>query len=109
MIQQAPAKNELCPCESGKKFKKCCGAPNRAVTPQVMTKILSIMVKQFINKAVEAGGSPIMGIKAEQLDAIPHNVGLNVHWDGKEQAYVLGFVKVEQKSKLILPDKRIVR
>lgn len=31
MIPPGVGRNDLCPCGSGKKFKKCCGAPNAAL------------------------------------------------------------------------------
>ncbi|WP_085991036.1 YecA family protein [Oceanobacillus senegalensis] len=43
-------RNDPCPCGSGKKYKKCCGAPNKSgLNPQVVTQRLYQLHQLFIS------------------------------------------------------------
>lgn len=55
--QKKPARNKACPCGSGKKFKRCCGAdqepkpgkPSAALSPVVANKVLKNDFRKQVN------------------------------------------------------------
>jgi tetratricopeptide (TPR) repeat protein len=59
-MQTAPSRNAPCPCGSGRKYKRCCGAGNAgaAVTPEQLNQVM---------RHYRQGNLPAAGELAEQL------------------------------------------
>jgi hypothetical protein len=106
MIIGAPilGRNEKCHCNSGKKYKNCCMGPDerkkhpRQLSPAgkqaVLIKILSEMPEGKYK------------IKFEDLEKIPTDQAVLVHYDHIEDAFTLSVVKIKKQA-ILLPDKRL--
>ena len=92
------ARNDECGCGSGRKFKKCCGRPDRRVTQQLLMKML-VMFAGFSEEGVYK-------VYGKDLDCVPADAALQVRYNGKDDCFELTSVKLD-KPKILLPDKRI--
>jgi hypothetical protein len=94
-------RNELCPCNSGKKFKNCCGNPVRAINPIIVNKLMAAMVLTLKSK---------VAVPCSLLDTMPPDVALQIQYCGKDETYYLQLAKIEteQKQKLIVPKRELI-
>lgn len=95
-----PGRNELCPCGSGKKYKKCC-----------MVKKVKKLTRQgfeicFMKLVQDAGGS--VDVSCEELEKLlqSKDKGLAIGYNAEEDLFHFEMVKVK-KSPIIQADKRI--
>ena len=65
-----PAKNAACPCGSGKKFKRCCGAPGAVPAPVVAAMLESA--------ELEAGSVPKVPSKVVPVILFALSIGAGV-------------------------------
>lgn len=102
------ARNEKCPCGSGKKYKKCCGGPkdtnSKQLSPQGMQRAFLFLVQSMCEeKKVD-----LLRITCEALDSLPKDIALFVGYDPKKDAFAFKPVKVEPKPLIVTPDKRLI-
>jgi hypothetical protein len=100
------ARNENCPCGSGKKYKKCCGGPvdaaGKKLTPKGMQRAFLFLIKALcVEKKVDS-----VTIPCKALEALPKDMGLFIGNDPKQDVFIFKPVKVEKKL-IVEPDKRI--
>ena len=102
------ARNENCPCGSGKKYKKCCGGPvdtnNKVLSPQGMQRAFLFLVQCMCQqKEVDCLTIPCKG-----LESLPKDLKLAVGYDPKKDAFIFKPVKVEPEPLIETPDRRII-
>ncbi len=102
------ARNESCPCGSGKKHKKCCGGPvdtnKKMLSPQGMQRAFLYLVQSMCQeKEVD-----LLRITCEGLDSLPKDLRLAVGYDPKRDAFAFKPVKVKPEPLIATPDKRII-
>ncbi len=102
------ARNESCPCSSGKKYKKCCGGPvntnNKVLSPQGKQRAFLYLVQSMCQeKDVD-----VLTITCKGLDSIPKDFRLTIGYDPKKDAFIFKPVKVEPEPLIAIPDKRLI-
>ncbi len=102
------ARNDKCPCGSGKKYKKCCGGPvdtnNKVLSPQGMQRAFLFLVASMCEKKEV----DCLTITCKGLDSLHKDLKLAVGYDPKKDAFAFKPVKVEPKPLIVTPDKRII-
>lgn len=114
MIQAAnkQGRNEPCKCGSGKKFKKCCGAPvSKDLTLRDMMKCFYLLLEgaRQGNLAIPKGPIPF---SKESIAEVPDDIveQIMIAEDAKFLVLTTKPRKEEKpKSVLILPDDTIVK
>src|SRR5271165_1277298 len=79
-------RNQLCPCGSGQKYKRCCGrlsAPEgkplpRSLGPDVQQMLERHQAAERIREAQQGLGRPIVSFKLHDHQLVA--VGKTVHW-----------------------------
>jgi len=108
MMVNKPARNEPCPCGSGKKYKQCCGGPvdanKKALSQKGFQRAFLFLVHTICQKE-EVG---FVTIPCKGLEALPKDMALAIGFDPKQDAFVFKPVKVEKKPALVVPDRRII-
>jgi hypothetical protein len=102
------ARNELCPCGSGKKHKTCCGGPvdaNRKTLTQMGMNRAFLFLIQSICQREEVG---CVTLSRKDLESLPKDMALGVGHDPKLDIFSFKPVKVEEKPKILTPEKRII-
>ncbi len=102
------ARNENCPCGSGKKYKECCGGPvntnKKVLSPQGMQRAFLYLVQSMCQeKDVD-----VLTITCKGLDSLHKDLGLAIGYDPKKDAFIFKPVKVEKEPLITTPDKRII-
>lgn len=93
-------RNELCPCGSGKKYKKCCMVKQ---VKQLSPKGFQVCFKKLVQ---DAGGS--IDITCEDLDSMPKDEALVISHNAEKDLFHFEVVKFKM-SNIIQPGKRIIR
>jgi hypothetical protein len=89
----------LCPCNSGRKFKVCCGDPKRALNPVIVNKLLAALVNHLNNKTC---------VPCSLLDTMPKDVALQIQYSGKDESYYLQLVKIPEPQKIVVPKRELI-
>ena len=96
--EEKTGRNELCPCGSGKKHKKCCGAPDPTFDNANLGKVLHILL-------VKVGG---LSIPADLLEKYP-DMPFKAKYDRTRKTWTLSAIVPEQKGPaLVAPSKRLI-
>ena len=94
-------RNDPCPCESGKKFKRCC-MPKSEVEQRLSQQGLMAIFRQIIKEQPDG-----LVIKHDNLLKIPMNEGIAVTFDIETDEFTLRVVEVKKRG-ILTPNKRIV-
>ena len=99
------ARNDVCHCGSGKKYKRCClEVDERKRNP----KALNPAGRQAVMcKILQDAYDGEYKIKFEDLDQIPLNQALIEHYDPVEDAFIIKVVEIK-RQKLVLPHKKLI-
>jgi len=102
------ARNETCPCGSGKKYKKCCGGPvntnNKILSPKGFQRAFLYLVQDICQREEV----DCVTLSCKNLDSLPKDMALGIGFNPKKDAFVFKPVKVEPKPLIATPDKRII-
>jgi len=72
-------RNEQCECGSGKKHKKCCGRPQKALTQAGSMKVLQYLARNCEGQTFKIG--------CDQIDSVPSEEVLGVRYNVDEDAF----------------------
>ncbi len=105
-VEKEPGRNEICPCGSGKKYKKCCGRKaqmEQAMKVATMLKLLFCLVKGLKGESIL--------ITKRTVDALPDDWAASLQIEGivikNVEAYRIS-IKKEEKAKILTPNSRII-
>ena len=105
---QKTGKNEPCPCESGKKYKKCCGRVNKQMTPRGMQLAFILLVERLSKFGTENGEVVDVRISDTDLQRLAtEDKILASKYDMDTDEFIFKVLKVK-RSAIIQPDKRII-
>lgn len=102
------ARNEMCTCNSGKKYKKCCGKPVNVAMKALSPKGVQRAFLYFVQSLCQEKEVDCLTIACKGLDSLPKDMALAIGYDPKKDAFVFKPVKVEKKPLIATPDKRII-
>lgn len=72
-------RNEECDCGSGKKYKKCCGRPQKKLTQAGILKVL-----QYLARTCEG---QVFRIGCDQLDEVPEEECLGIRYNAETDCF----------------------
>ena len=102
------ARNENCPCGSGKKYKQCCGGPVDTNSKQLNPKGMQRAFLYIVASMCEGKDVDCVTISCKGLDSLHKDLKLAVGYDPKKDAFIFKPVKVEKEPLITTPDKRII-
>jgi len=89
-------RNDLCPCGSGKKYKKCHEKSDMGLLPQELRALFHLLI-------ISVNGA---AVSQKKLDDYPEDAEINIKYDTEKRIWF--FVVPKPEPKLILHKKRIV-
>jgi len=87
-------RNDLCPCNSGHKYKKCHEKSDKMLLPQELRTLLHLLIESVNGVAVSQ----------KKLDEYPEDAEINIKFDAKNQIWRI--VPKRPAPKLILQKKK---
>lgn len=99
-----PGRNDPCPCDSGKKYKKCCGKEDVLPRKELTSQGMKLCMMHLVNLA---GGKVV--IPDEELDKLTQDneMGMAVGYNADDDAFTFQIVKIK-RSPIAQPSKRLI-
>ena len=91
-------RNDMCPCNSGKKYKNCHIKSDKMLLPTELRSLIHILVTQFNGVAVSQ----------KKFDEYPQDAEMVITYDSEKQRWFFMTPKPEKKPKLLVPKNRII-
>ena len=92
-------RNDLCPCNSGLKYKKCHVKSEKGLLPQEMRSLMHILIEALNGVA----------FTQKKLDEYPKDAMIKLTFDEINHVWKAITREPEQKQGLILPSRGIIR
>jgi SEC-C motif len=83
-------RNQLCPCGSGQKYKRCCGSlagtpMPRPASPEMIRALEAHYAKERIRQEQQGLGRPIIAGRINDYQIVA--VGRTAHWSSKAKTF----------------------
>ena len=102
------ARNESCPCGSGKKHKKCCGGPVDTCDKQLSPRGMQRAFLYLIQNTCQREEVDCVTLSCKNLDSLPKDLVLAIGYNPKQDSFIFKPVKVAPKPLVVVPDRRII-